>query len=134
MSDLNSYSFTGRLGTSAELLYTQSGSAVWKARIGVSYGYGDSKGTNWLNVSLFGKRAESLGKLNLAKGAHVGVAGELRLREYTAKNGETRLGAEVVANDIALLGKPEEKAEKRPERTRMEAPAPQFVDDAEIPF
>jgi len=61
MSDLNSYSFTGRLGNQPEMKYTNNGTAVWNASVGVGYGYGDNKGTNWIRVQVFGKRAESLG-------------------------------------------------------------------------
>ena len=50
MSDLNSYSFTGRLGADAEGKYTQSGTAIWSARVAVGYGYGDNKGTYWVTV------------------------------------------------------------------------------------
>jgi len=104
MSDLNAISFTGRLGNAAELKYTANGTAVWNASVGVGYGYGDNKGTNWLRVQVFGKRAESLGKLDLPKGAAVGVSGELRIREYTKQDGTKGTSVEVVANDVSLLG------------------------------
>lgn len=104
MSDLNNYSLTGRLGNAAELKYTPSGTAIWNAIVGVGYGYGDNKGTNWIRVQVFGKRAESLGKLDLAKGAAVGVTGELRVRSYDTKDGGKGTSVEVVAQDVVLLG------------------------------
>lgn len=135
MSDLNNYSFTGRLGKDAEVKFLQNGTAVWSASIGTGYGYGDNKGTNWLRVSVFGKRAESLGKLDLAKGTHVAIAGELRLREYE-KDGEKRWAHEVTANDVTLLGGKSEggqRQESAPRRsqpaTQQAAPADDFADD-----
>ena len=130
MSDLNNYSFTGRLGADAETKVTQSGTTIWSARVGVGYGYGDNKGTNWLTVQAFGKRAEGLAKLELAKGAAIGGSGELRIREYDKKDGSKGYAHEVSVNDIALLGsKPE--GSRAPQR--QTAPAAEFEGE-EIPF
>lgn len=144
MSDLNVYSFTGRLGKDAELKFSQNGNPVWTASVGTGYGYGDNKGTNWIRVSVFGKRAESLGNLNLTKGTAVAVSGELRLREYDNRDGGKSWAHEVIANDVALLGgKPEASAgsggsrggapqRERPARA-TDAPGDDFRDD-DIPF
>ena len=147
MSDLNVITFTGRLGNPAELKYTQSGTAVWTASVGVGYGYGDHKGTNWLRVQVFGKRAESLGNLELQKGAPVGITGELRVRTYDAKDGSKGTSVEVVAQDVALLGKRDDSAQTggghggsrggAPQRQRpapaTQQPADDFADET-IPF
>lgn len=102
MSDLNNYTCTGRLGADAETRYSASGTAIWSCRLAVGYGYGDNAGTNWLRVSVFGKRAEGLAKLTLTKGDRIGVTGELRVREYE-KDGAKRTSVEINANDVALL-------------------------------
>lgn len=137
MSNLNSYSFTGRLGAPAEVKYTQSGTAIWSARVAVGYGYGDNKGTNWLAVQAFGKQAEGLGKLELAKGAHIGGSGELRVREYDKKDGSKGTSVEVNVREIALLGgKPEGERQERAPRTGN-APAHSNDDpfpDDDLPF
>ena len=144
MSDLNSYSFTGRLGNPAELKYTPSGTAIWTASVGVGYGYGDNKGTNWIRVHVFGKRAESLGKLDLDKGSAVGVTGEMRVRTYDTRDGGKGTSVEVVAQDVALLGKREGSAGSggsrggAPQRQAttqysQSVPADDFSDD-DIPF
>lgn len=143
MSDLNNFCFTGRLGKDAEVKFLQNGTAVWSASVGTGYGYGDNKGTNWLRVSVFGKRAESLGNLNLAKGTHVAIAGELRLREYD-KDGEKRWAYEVTAQDVTLLGsKPEGGTsssgsrggapQREPRQAATSAPVDDFQSD-DIPF
>lgn len=112
MSDINVYTLTGRLGNDAELKFSQSGTPIWSASVGVGYGYGDNKGTNWIRVQAFGKRAEALGGLGLTKGSPVGVTGELRVREYDKREGGKGISVEVVAQDIALLGKPKDGARK----------------------
>lgn len=119
MSDLNTYSFTGRLGADAETRYTGSGTAVWSARVAVGYGYGDNKGTNWITTQVFGKRAESLAKLELTKGTQVAVTGELRVREYDRKDGTKGTSVEVNASDVHLIGgKGEAKPESAPRQQR----------------
>ena len=145
MSDLNSYNFTGRLGNDAEVKYTANGKAIWTASVGVGYGYGDNKGTNWIRVNAFDKRAEGLGKLNLAKGAAVGVTGELRVRMYDKSDGSKGTSVEVVAQDVALLGGRQDTGTSssgsrggapQRERPAKATDAPAFVDDDpdSIPF
>lgn len=139
MSDLNSYSFTGRLGADAETKYAQSGSAIWSARVGIGYGYGDHKGTNWITVKAFGKRAEGLAKLELAKGAAIGGSGELQVREFDRKDGTKGTAIEVTVNDIALLGsKPTGERQERPARTGGGGSSPPSAGDDfesdQIPF
>ena len=145
MSDLNVISFTGRLGKDAELRYLKAGTAVWTASVGFGYGFGESRGTNWIRVSVFGKRAESLGGLNLAKGTAVAVTGELRLREYDNRDGGKSWAHEVNASDVCLIDKRQDAgntsssgprggapARDRPQRA-TDAPADDFSDD-DIPF
>lgn len=136
MSDLNTFTCTGRLGADAETKYTGSGTAIWTARIAVGYGYGDNKGTNWLTVQVFGKRAEGLAKLDLAKGAQIAVSGELRVREYDRKDGTKGTSVEVSATDVHLIGgKPEGQRQQRQESKPAHADASNgFADDETIPF
>lgn len=134
MSDLNNYSFTGRLGNDAECKFTQGGTAVWNASVGVGYGFGDNKGTNWIRVSVFGKRAESLGGLNLGKGVPVGITGELRVRVYDKNDGTKGTSVEVVATDVALLGSKPEGCQESRQETRKPVPAGDDMDSDEIPF
>lgn len=134
MSDLNSYTFSGRLGNDAELKFTQAGKPIWSASVGVGYGFGENKGTNWIRVSVFGNRAESLGKLELRKGAAIGVTGELRVRTYDLREGGKGTSVEVVAQDVALLGsKPEgQRQESRSTLASRAATVESIIDD--IPF
>lgn len=141
MSDLNSISFTGRLGNDAECKYTQSGTPIWTASVGNGYGFGDHAGTNWLRVQVFGKRAESLAKLDLRKGAAVGVTGELRVRQYDKSDGSKGTSVEVVAQDVALLGGKPEGAQrtdrptaKQPQRESVNAQMDSDFASDDIPW
>jgi single-strand DNA-binding protein len=102
----------GRMGQEPELKQAGNTSVLQisvavddqkKARDG-SY----EKLTLWVRVVVFGKRAESLAKV-LQKGMRVGASGEMKVDQYTDKNGEKRFAVVVIANDIEPL------FDKRPE-------------------
>lgn len=135
MSSVNVFAFTGRLGSDAELKFTTNGTAIWTARVAVDYGWGDKKSTTWLNAKALGKHAESLGKLELIKGAQIGGSGELQVREYDKNDGTKGTSVDVLVNNIALLGsKPESPRQDRPQRTAPQPAQDDFQDDSEIPF
>lgn len=136
---LNTYTFTGRLGSDAELKFTQGGTPIWTARVAVDYGWGDNKGTSWINAKSLGKHAEALGKLDLQKGAAIGGTGELQVREYDKKDGGKGISVECLVNKIELLGPKPDNGNGTP---RNNAPKPQRRDpvfdepfkDYDIPF
>lgn len=59
---------------------------------------------NYVDVSLFGQRAEAAEKLTLTKGSRIGVDGRLRWREWETPAGEKRSAIDIVADDITPLG------------------------------
>ena len=138
---LNTYTFTGRLGSDAELKFTQGGTPIWTARVAVDYGWGDNKGTSWINAKSLGKHAEALGKLDLQKGAAIGGTGELQVREYDKKDGGKGISVECLVNKIELLGpKPDSgngtprNNAPRPQRREPERPFDEVPLDDDIPF
>jgi len=124
---LNTYTFTGRLGSDAELKFTQGGTPIWTARVAVDYGWGDNKGTSWINAKSLGKYAEALGKLDLQKGAAIGGTGELQVREYDKKDGGNGISVECLVNKIELLGP---KPDTGNGTSRNNAPRPQRRDES----
>lgn len=133
MSNVNVFAFTGRLGSDAELKFTQGGTPIWTARVAVDYGWGDKKSTTWINAKALGKHAESLGNLDLTKGVAIGGSGELQVREYDKRDGGKGTAVEVLVNNIALLGgKPQGN---RPQRQAQHpVPGVDFADDDMPPF
>jgi single-strand DNA-binding protein len=109
MSDgINRVTLLGNLGADPELRMTSGGSAVLKLRLAVSESYLDKnkvrqEKTEWINVVLWGRRAEALGKL-LAKGERVLVEGSMQTQSYEAKDGTKRYSTEVNAKNLVLLG------------------------------
>jgi len=124
---LNTYTFTGRLGSDAELKFTQGGTPIWTARVAVDYGWGDNKATSWINAKSLGKHAEALGKLDLQKGAAIGGTGELQVREYDKKDGGKGISVECLVNKIELLGPKPDNGNGTP---RNNAPRPQRRDES----
>src|SRR5690554_3088192 len=94
---MNVFTATGRLGRDAETRYTANGTAVAGMPIAVDFGFGDSKGTIWLDASLWGKRAESGLIPYLVKGQQVAVSGELGERTYT-----NQAGVEVTVSTLKI--------------------------------
>lgn len=137
---LNVFAFNGRLGADAEVAFTQGGTAIWTARVAVDYGWGDKKGTTWLNAKALGKHAESLGKLELRKGARIGAYGELQVREYDKRDGGKGTSVDVLVSQIDLLDKRQESGDQQRSPAQRREPAPAKAqsfddfDDSSIPF
>lgn len=97
----------GNLGADAELKYLQDGTAVIELRVasnGREKVGGDWKDVpTWVRVSLFGKRAESLGKLGLTKGIKIAARGVLKLRDWESKDGRKGSSLEMRADDVELM-------------------------------
>jgi len=137
---VNVWTFTGRLGADGELRTTQSGERVLSFRAANDVGFGDRKTTQWVECSMWGKRAEAVAP-HLKKGQQVVVSGELTIHEFERRDGSKASGLRVRVNDVTLVGgKPEgqgdhdEKA-SAPARPRPTETAPRHDDlDDDIPF
>ena len=108
MDGLNRVTLLGNLGADPELRMTQGGQAVLHLRLATSESYLDRNKvrqarTEWHRVSLWGNRAEALGKI-LAKGERVLVEGRLQTRSYDDKDGRKVYQTEVVATNVVLCG------------------------------
>lgn len=95
---MKNITIAGRIGKAAEVRQTQNGDAVAGFSVAVDEGFGDKKRTLWFDVSLWGKRGQSLAQY-LAKGTSVTVTGDLSTREYEGKTYLT-----IRANDLTLQG------------------------------
>lgn len=104
----NKVQLIGNVGNEPEITNLDSGKKVAKFSIATNEFYKDSKGekqqdTQWHNVVAWGKIAEIVEKY-VGKGKEVAIEGKLTSRSYETKEGEKRYVAEVVANEILLLG------------------------------
>lgn len=100
---MNVWTFTGRLGADAELRTTQSGEKVLGLRVANDVGFGERKTTQWVDCSIWGRRAEALAP-HLTKGKQVVVSGEVTLREYEKRDGTRGAGLTVRVAEIDFTG------------------------------
>ena len=95
---MKSLTIAGNIGKDAELRSTGKGEQVAGFSVGVTDGFGDNKRTLWFDVSIWGKRAETLAPM-LTKGGKVCVSGDLSTREYDGKTYLT-----LRASEVTLMG------------------------------
>ncbi|MBK3731503.1 single-stranded DNA-binding protein, partial [Azospirillum brasilense] len=100
---MNVWTFTGRLGADGELRSTQSGEKVLGFRVANDVGFGDRKTTQWVDCSVWGRRAEALAP-HLTKGKAVVISGEVTLREFEKRDGTRGAGLSVRVAEIDFTG------------------------------
>ena len=137
---LNRVMLLGNLGADPELRVTPGGQAVLKLRLATNESYVDRNNvrqerTEWHRVTVWGRRAEGLGKI-LQKGDSLFVEGRIQTSSYE-KNGEKRYSTEIIANNIVLTGGGRGRGEGAPMREARaprdaggEPPADDFAEQA----
>lgn len=141
-NDLNQWQGIGRLGKDPESRFSSAGSAITSFSIACGWKSGEKEGTEWVNVTAFGKLAEICSEY-LTKGKQVFIQGRLTTDKYE-KDGVTRYSTKVIADKMQMLGgnegaksgqsdRPQHQESKPREPSFADGPAPGFVDD-EIPF
>jgi single-strand DNA-binding protein len=100
---MNVWTFTGRLGADGELRTTQSGEKVLGFRVANDVGFGERKTTQWVDCSIWGRRAEALAP-HLTKGKSVVVSGEVTIREFEKRDGTRGAGLSVRVAEIDFTG------------------------------
>lgn len=100
---LNHIDLMGRLVRDPELRRTQSGTPVVSFRIAVDRDFGTqpdgSKETDFIDITAWRNTAEFVAKY-FSKGRMAVVSGRLQMRSWTDSNGQKRVSAEVVADNV----------------------------------
>jgi single-strand DNA-binding protein len=130
-----------RLGRDSEVRFTGNGDPVASLSLAFSYGRKGDDGnrpTQWVEASLWVKRAEMLSK-HLLKGTLVEVLlKDIRIETYQGKHGEGhKLVGEVVDIEFAGGGQRQEKqdgAGYAAASGRSRTASPQDNDGSDIPF
>lgn len=129
---MKTLTIAGNVGRDAELRRTGNGDPVLNFPVAVEDRSGKEKVTFWFDVSLWGKRGESLGQY-IKKGTRIAVTGDLTRREH---DGKTFLG--VRASDVTLLGGGDRDdggmSSKAQAADRAQRPARDDLEDSDIPF
>lgn len=100
---LNKIVLMGRLVNDPELRNTPSGTAVANFRLAVDRDFKDKdtgeKETDFINIQAWRQTAEYVSRY-FTKGRMAVVEGRLQIRNYTDKEGNKRIAAEVVAGSV----------------------------------
>ena len=141
MSNINTVAISGNLVRDPELRATKSGSQVLGFTIASNESIRNretgewSEYANFIDVTVFGTRAESLSKI-LTKGMKVTVTGRLRYSSWEYQN-RRYSKLEVIASEIDLpprrYGAGVEAAPEAPVQIPT-APQPSDLYDEDIPF
>lgn len=102
----NSVTLIGNLGQAPEKFDTTNGSFFTKFSLATNEFYmkdGEKiQTTQWHRCITFGKKAEAIHKY-AKKGGKLAVQGKITYRNYTDKDGKTRLATNIEVNDFQLL-------------------------------
>lgn len=115
-----------RLGKDAEIRYLPNGDAVANLALAFTYGKKDESGkrpTQWVDATLWGKRAEALSQY-LTKGTQmVAYLEDVRIDTYQGKNGQ---GSKLVAKvaDLELIAGSAQQPARAPAPPPAPRPAP----------
>jgi single-strand DNA-binding protein len=151
MSDLNIVAICGRLTRKPEVKYSANNVAYCRISVANNVWTGKDSGdkVNFFNITVFGKRAETIGEY-LDKGSQVIINGRLDHNTWEDQNGNKRHSVGIIAQSVQFVGgkkkdsKPSEASSGPPpeesagsesvdmgENTAFESP----IDDTEdIPF
>lgn len=125
-----------RIGRNAEIRHTPGGDSVANLWLAYSYGKKGSDGNRpaqWVDGSLWGKRADALAEY-LVKGQQIfAVISDIHVEEYKKNDGSTGIKLTGSIGEIELVGGKVEKTEKT-EKTAAK-PSKEFDDmDSDLPF
>ena len=123
---MNKVILTGRLTRVPELRHTETGMAICNFTIANNKGDGEKQKTIFVNVVTFNKTAENCDRF-LFKGSKVAVVGELDIRSYLAKDGQTKYMTEIIANEVEFL------STKNEAETSNQIDIPD-IEDEDLPF
>jgi len=101
-NDLNQCTFIGRLGKDPQSKAMPSGTEVCDFSIAVGWKSKDKEGTEWVNITAFGKLAEICGQW-LHKGSQVMISGRMKTESWD-KDGVTQYKTKIVADSMQMLG------------------------------
>lgn len=128
---MNKVFLTGRLTKAPELKTTPNGVSVTTFTLAVTRRMNREE-TDFLNIVAWRGLADNCAKY-LVQGQQVAVVGEIRTRNYEAKDGSRRYITEIQADDVEFLSKPEKKTQGD-KAFEDELKGMLEVNDEELPF
>lgn len=124
-----------RLGKDAEVRYTPNGDAVANLSLAFNFRSGKEQATQWIDASLWGKRAESLAPYLLKGGQVVAYLDDVHIQTFEGKNGAGHKLVGRVA-DIELVSNKTQGAQDMPSHPAAPVRGVAAMDDldSDVPF
>lgn len=120
MADINSFSFTGRLGADAAVKTTPNGKTCLEMSVAITSGYGDYKKTLWAKVKQWGERGNNIVDI-FKKGSLIGGTGEISLNAWTGKDGAEHTDVVITCISVQILSSKKDNQEHSSEPAEDEA-------------
>lgn len=134
---MNIITIAGNVGKAPEIRQLQSGDSVLSFSVADNWQEKGVKRVVWYACSIWGERAIKL-QPHIRQGDKITVCGQLRPREYEAKDGTLRMSFDVRVTDVALQGSKDGDAPADKPRDNAESwkagAAPADFSDEDIPF
>lgn len=133
---VNKVILIGNLGKDPEVRHLENGATVANFPLATSETYTDRntgqrvENTDWHDIVVWRGLAEVVEKY-VKKGTKIYVEGKLKKRSWQDKEGNTRYTTEVVADELTILSRPEQRSEpnQAPYSSSGTPEAPSRVDD-----
>lgn len=136
MSSMNVISLVGNVGGNVHSNETKTGKKVANFSLATSRGFGENQTTDWHNIVVWEKLAETAEKY-IKKGAKIGIVGRLGYEKFTNKDGVETTKAVITAHDLSLLSPKSESAppaDEKPPRKSRKPTNTLPADDDSLPF
>ena len=135
---LNKVFLQGRLVADPELRHTQQGTPVASYRLAVDRGYKskdpNAQNADFVNVVSWRNTAEFVCKY-FTKGRMMLVEGRLQMRDYTDKDGNRRVAAEVVTDNVHFADSRKDGSNNEDGSLQESAGFEELADDdGDLPF
>lgn len=111
---INKAILVGNVGADPKVSVTASGQQVATISVATNARWVDKAGqkqeaTEWHRVVVWGRLAAIVEQF-VKKGRQVYIEGRIQTRQWQEKDGQKRFSTEIVAQNLQLLGKPEDAA------------------------
>lgn len=135
---LNKVFLQGRLVADPELRHTQQGTPVASYRLAVDRGYkskdSNAQNTDFVNIVSWRNTAEFVSRY-FTKGRMMLVEGRLQMRSYTDKDGNRRVAAEVVTDNVHFADSRKDGSNNEDGSLQESAGFEELADDdGDLPF
>ena len=135
---LNKVFLQGRLVADPELRHTQQGTSVASYRLAVDRGYKskdpNAQNTDFVNIVSWRNTAEFVSRY-FTKGRMMLVEGRLQMRDYTDRDGNKRVAAEIVTDSVHFADSRKDGSNNEDGSLQESAGFDELADDdGDLPF